>query len=265
VQTFRGAKQNLQLPQDLSGEIKALSRRARTTLFMTLMAAFKTLLHCYTEQDDIAIGTDVANRNRIETESLIGFFVNQLVLRTDLSGNPNFQELLGRVRQVTLAAYDYQDMPFDQLVAAINPERNLSRTPLFQSKFVFQNTPMPSLTLKDLTLNIIEIDDETAKFDLLLTLWETEQGLKGNLEYSTDLFNSATIVQILMDYETILRTVVVQPHISLQALKDILVEDKKQKQFVKQEQFQQTRRSKFMAWKSQSGADLHIKSQIADK
>jgi amino acid adenylation domain-containing protein len=257
VQTFRGTRQNLELSQDLSEEIKALSRREGTTLFMTLIAAFKTLLYCYANQDDIVVGTDVANRNRLETEGIIGFFVNQLVLRTDLSGNPTFHDLLGRIRKVTLAAYDHQDMPFDQLVAALNPERNLSRTPLFQSKLVFQNAPMPALELEDLTLNVIEIDDGTAKFDLLLTLWDSQR-LTGNLEYSTDLFDSATITRMLADYEIILRTVVAQPNITLLDLQEILAAANKQKQIVKEEQFLQARRNKFRNFKTKSAHPISL-------
>src|SRR5919202_2166344 len=112
---------------------------------MTLLATFAILLHWYTGQNDIVIGTDVANRNRAETEELIGFFINQLVLRTDLFGNPSFQDLLGQVREVTLGAYDHQDLPFDNLIDSLKPERDLSRTLLFQVKFTLQNTPMPSL------------------------------------------------------------------------------------------------------------------------
>ncbi|MEO0968652.1 MAG: amino acid adenylation domain-containing protein [Cyanobacteria bacterium J06639_18] len=252
VQTFHGTRQNLTLPTDLTTEIKALSNREGTTLFMTLVAAFDTLLYCYTGQDDIVVGTDVANRNRLETEGIIGFFVNQLVLRTDVSGNPSFRDLLGRVRQVTLGAYDHQDMPFDQLVAALNPERDPSRTPLFQSKFVLQNAPMPALELADLNLSIVEIDDGTAKFDLLLTLWETEEGLKGNLEYSTDLFDSATIARMLADYESILRTIVAQPQIKLQELREISIAAEKQKQAIKEQEFQQARRNRFKSFKLQS-------------
>ncbi|OKH43157.1 hypothetical protein NIES2101_31145 [Calothrix sp. HK-06] len=252
VQTYRGTRQNIKLSKDLSEEIRAFSRREGSTLFMTLMAAFNTLLHCYANQDDIVIGTDVANRNRVETEGIIGFFVNQLVLRTDLSGNPTFRDVLARTRKVTLEAYNHQDMPFDQLVAALNPERNLSRTPLFQSKFVLQNAPMPALKLEHLTLNVIEIDDGTAKFDLLLTLWESEQGLTGNLEYSTDLFNSDTITRMLADYETILRTVVSQTNTSLPDLKQILGAAQKQTQIAKEQQFLQARRDKFKTFKSKS-------------
>jgi amino acid adenylation domain-containing protein len=252
LQTFRGKRQNLELSKDLSEDIKALSRSEGTTLFMTLMAAFNTLLHCYAGQDDIAIGTDIANRNRVETEGVIGFFVNQLVIRTDLSGNPTFRNLLGRVRQVTMDAYDHQDMPFDQLVATLNPERDLRRTPLFQSKFVLQNAPMPTMELEDLTLKVLEIEDDTAKFDLLLTLWETEQGLTGNLEFSTDLFNTDTISRMIADFETILRAVIAQPNTTLQYLKEILREKTEQQQVGKAQAFQQLRRNNFKNFKAQS-------------
>ncbi|BAY50181.1 amino acid adenylation domain protein (plasmid) [Scytonema sp. HK-05] len=251
-QTFRGTRQNLELPKDLSEEIKALSRREGTTLFMTLMAAFNTLLHSYVGQDDIVVGTDVANRNRLETEGIIGFFVNQLVLRTDLSGNPTFRDLLARVRQVTMDAYDHQDMPFDQLVAALNPERDLSRTPLFQSKFVLQNAPMPAMELEDLTLKVLEIDDGTAKFDLLLTLWETEQGLTGNFEYSTNLFNTDTIERMLADFETILRAVIAQPNTNLQSLKEILLAKNEQKQLIKDQKLAEATRNKLNKFKRKS-------------
>ncbi len=252
IQTFRGTRQHLELPKELCEEIKALSRREGVTLFMTLVAVFKTLMHYCTKQDDIVVGTDVANRNFPETENIIGFFVNQLVLRTYLGGNPTFQELLKRVREVTLAAYEHQDMPFDQLVLALKTERDLSRTPLFQSKFVLQNAPTFPLELEGLKLKIVEdIDNGTAKFDLLLTMWESKQGLSGSLEYSTDLFNAAVIAKFLTDYEMILRAVVAQPSIKFTAIKEILVTADKQRQDAKQQEFQQVRRQKFKAFKSQ--------------
>ncbi|MBX9257864.1 amino acid adenylation domain-containing protein [Desmonostoc muscorum CCALA 125] len=257
IQTFRGTRQHIELSKELCEEIKALSRSEGVTLFMTLVAAFKTLMHQYTNQDDIIIGTDVANRNFPETENIIGFFVNQLVLRTNLGGNPTFQELLKRVREVTLAAYEHQDMPFDQLVLALKPERDLSRTPLFQSKFVLQNAPTLPLELEGLNLKIVEdIDNGTAKFDLLLTMWETEQGLSGSLEYSTDLFNASAIAQFITDYEMILRAVVGQPNIRFTSIKEILTTADKQRQNTKQEEFKQARSQKFKAFKSQPKAQV---------
>ncbi|MBD2410524.1 non-ribosomal peptide synthetase [Nostoc calcicola FACHB-389] len=252
IQTFRGSTQHLKLSKEFCEEIKALSRKEGVTLFMTLLAAFKTLMHYCTKQDDIVIGTDVANRNYPETENIIGFFVNQLVLRTNLGGNPTFQELLKRVREVTLAAYEHQDMPFDQLVLALKPERDLSRTPLFQSKFVLQNAPILPLELEGLKLKIVEqIDNGTAKFDLLLTMWENERGLSGSLEYSTDLFHATAIAKFITDYEIILRAVVVQPNIKFTGIKEILAAADKQRQDAKQEEFKQARSQKFKAFKSQ--------------
>ncbi|MBD2677470.1 MULTISPECIES: non-ribosomal peptide synthetase [Nostoc] len=252
IQTFRGSRQHIEFSKELCEEIKVLSRREEVTLFMTLLAAFKTLMHYYAKQDDIVVGTDVANRNFPETENIIGFFVNQLVLRTNLGGNPTFQELLKRVREVTLAAYEHQDMPFDQLVLALKPERDLSRTPLFQSKFVLQNAPTLPLELEGLKLKIVEqIDNGTAKFDLLLTMWENEQGLSGSLEYSTELFNATAIAKFIKDYEIILRAVVAQPNIKFTSIKEILVTADKQRQDAKQEEFKQARSQKFKAFKSQ--------------
>ncbi|WP_193197120.1 non-ribosomal peptide synthetase [Nostoc sp. MG11] len=252
IQTFRGTKQHLELPKELCEEIKTLSHREGVTLFMTLVAAFKILMHYHTKQDDIVIGTDVANRNVPETENIIGFFVNQLVLRTYLGGNPTFQEFLKRICEVTLAAYEHQDMPFDQLVLALKPERDLSRTPLFQSKFVLQNAPTLPLELEGLKLKIIEdIDNGRAKFDLLLTMWESKQGLSGSLEYSTDLFNASAIAKFITDYEIILRAVIAQPQIKFITIKEILTTADKQRQDAKQQEFQQARRQKFKAFKSQ--------------
>ncbi len=261
IQTFRGTKQHLELSKELCEEIKALSYREGVTLFMTLVTVFKTLMHYYAKQDDIIIGTDVANRNSPETEKIIGFFVNQLVLRTNLSGNPTFQELLKRFREVTLAAYDHQDVPFDQLVLALKPERDLKHTPLFQHKFVLQNAPTHSLKLEGLKLKVKHIDNGTAKFDLLFNISETEQGLIGSLEYSTDLFNASTITKFIKDYEIILHSVVAQPNIKLTAIKEILAKADKQRQDTKRQEFKQARHQKFKSFKSQPKSTIINLSQ----
>jgi hypothetical protein len=211
VWTFGGATQFLALPEPLSQKLKILSQRSGVTLFMTLLAAFQTLLYRYTGQEDICIGSPIANRNRSETEGLIGFFVNTLVLRTDMSENPSFQELLGRVREVTLGAYAHQDLPFEQLVEALQPERSLSHQPLFQVMFVLENTPISGLELPDLTISSLNIDSSTAKFDLTLSMEDTEQGLVGSLEYNTDLFDATTISRMLGHFQTLLEGIVVNP------------------------------------------------------
>src|SRR2546428_7007750 len=162
VQSFRCARHFLTIPLAVAQALKALSQRHGVTLFMALLAAFQTLLHRYTGQDDIAVGSLIANRNRVELEGLIGFFVNTLVLRTDLSGDPSFQELLARVRTVTLGAYEHQDMPFETLLEELRPPRDLSRNPLFQILFVLHNTPQQALELRGLTVHSMEIDPGTA-------------------------------------------------------------------------------------------------------
>ncbi|MBD1922211.1 amino acid adenylation domain-containing protein [Funiculus sociatus GB2-A5] len=209
--TYRGATQFLELPKSLSEELEALSQRQGVTVFMTLLAAFQILLYRYTQQSDILVGSPIANRNRREIEGLIGFFVNSLVLRTNLSGNPTFLELLSRVREVTLGAYAHQDLPFEKLVEELHPERNLSQHPLFQVAFSLQNTPIEALELPGLTLSQLEFDSPSAKFDLEFHLWESPESFKGQVIYSTDLFDDATITRMLGHYQTLLESIVANP------------------------------------------------------
>ncbi|MBW4592776.1 MAG: amino acid adenylation domain-containing protein [Brasilonema angustatum HA4187-MV1] len=211
VQTNRGAKQSLILSKSLTEALKILSQQEKATLFMTLLAAFGTLLYRYTGQDDILVGTTISGRNRSEIEELIGFFVNTLVMCTDLSGTPSFREILNRVREVALGAYANQDLPFEQLVEKLQPKRNLSHTPLFQVMFQLQNTPTTTLELPSLTLSPLEFDKETAKFDLTLGMVEKEQGLIGTLTYNTDLFDAATIHRMLGHFQTLLSSIVANP------------------------------------------------------
>lgn len=211
IESFRGAKQSFLLPKDLTQALQDLSQREGVTLFMTLLAAFEVLLQCYTSQDDIAVGSAIANRNRAEIEGIIGFFVNTLVLRTNLSGNPSFKELLRRVKDVTLDAYSHQDLPFEKLVEELQPERNLSHNPLFQVAFQLQNTPMPPLELPNLTLSVLEVDNYTTKVDLHLSLMETEEGLNGAFEYSTDLFDASTITRMITHWQNLLAAIIKNP------------------------------------------------------
>jgi amino acid adenylation domain-containing protein len=211
VKTFNGAAISLNLPRSLSEKLKALTRREGVTLFMSLLAAFQVLLQRYSGQEDIAVGTPVAHRTRAETEELIGFFVNTLVLRTDVSGNPTFRELVQRVKETALGAYAHQDVPFEKLVEELAPERNLSVTPLFQVMFAMQNTPSPEIKLRDLQLSLLETARETAKFDIVLVMWETAEGLEASLEYSTDLYKEATMQRLLWQFQTLLEGVVADP------------------------------------------------------
>jgi hypothetical protein len=222
VQTYNGAMHNLNVPLNVTEGIKALGRSESASLFMTLLAAFKVLLRHRTKEEHIVVGTDVANRNRADIEGLIGFFVNQLVLHTNLSGNPTFRELLARVREVTLGAYAHQDLPFDKLVELLNPERDLSRTTLFQVKMVLQNAPVQTLELSGLTLTPVDADDQTAKFDLTAFFEDTRRGLSCELQYNTDLYDASTIEEFAEHLELILTHVAERPEITLEELERAL-------------------------------------------
>lgn len=221
VQSYRGKRLFLQLPKQLSEALEAFSQREGVTLFMTLLAAFQTLLFRYSQQSDIAVGTPIANRNRSEIEGLIGFFVNSLVLRTDLSGNPTFRELLNRVKEVALGAYAHQDVPFEKLVEELHPDRALNQNPLFQVVFALQNAPADKLELPELTLRPQQLNAGTARFDLEFHLWERSpdnklwvdcaDGISGFVIYSADLFDEATIVRMLGHFETLLSSIVANP------------------------------------------------------
>ncbi len=211
VQTFRGARQHIELSLELSEALANFSRQERATLFMTLFTAFVTLLYRYTGSDDIVVGTPIANRDRLEIEGLIGFFVNTLVLRTDLSGNPSFQQVLNRVRQLTLEAYAHPDLPFEELVKALQPQRDLSHTPLFQVLFVLQNIPVSGVNLTGLTVSSLATESTTAKFDLSLVMQNTATGLVGMWEYNTDLFDASTIKRMALHFVTLLEAIVTNP------------------------------------------------------
>jgi len=211
IQTFRGATTTLKVEADVTERLRQLSQQEGATLFMTLVASFQVLLYRYTNQDDICVGTTIANRRSRDLESLIGFFVNTAVLRTDLSGNPSFQELLRRVRRIALEACDRPDLPFNLLVEKLQPERNLSHTPLFQVMFVLENAPIDTLELPGLTFSPLEIPIATAKFDLSLSMRETQQGLFGTFEYNTDLFDAVTITRMARHFQTLLSAIVANP------------------------------------------------------
>jgi amino acid adenylation domain-containing protein/non-ribosomal peptide synthase protein (TIGR01720 family) len=218
VQTLRGSTLWFDLPKSLSDAIRALGRQEKASLFMTLLAAFQALLYRYTGQEDVSVGTPIANRNRAEIEGLIGFFVNTLVLRTDLSGDPGFRELLARVREVAVSAYAHQDVPFEMLVDALQPERDMSHTPLFQVMFTLQDAPARALKLPGLTLSPVVIDNRTAKFDLTLAIVDKAEGLRGSLEYNTDLFDGGTIERVAGHFQVLLAGIVADPDRRISAL-----------------------------------------------
>ncbi|MDJ0729785.1 MAG: amino acid adenylation domain-containing protein [Crocosphaera sp.] len=211
VQTYQGSIKAFSLSSALTAKIKLLSNKEGVSLFMTLLTAFKVLLYRYSGQEDIIIGTPIAGRNRREIEALIGFFVNTLALRSDLSDNPSFRELLSRVKRVCLEAYNHQDVPFEQLVEVLQPERDLSHTPIFQVMFALQNTPMEGLQLPDLSVTPFKPSLEIAQFDLTLSMEEDNGNLTGEWEYNTDLFASSTIERISEHFQILLSGILANP------------------------------------------------------
>jgi amino acid adenylation domain-containing protein len=227
--TFRGSYFPLHFPPGLVIELKRLSGEHDATLFMTMLAGFQTLLHHYTGQDDIAIGSPVANRNRAEIEGLIGFFVNSLVMRADFSGDPTFPSLLAQVREKALEAYANQDLPFESLVEELQPDRDLSRNPLFQVIFQLMSAPTgasstpapqsskpastaPTDSTAATAAGALNIQTGTAKFDLNVTLWESPEGVAGGIEFNTDIFDLSTIVRMAGHYHTLLHAIAANPN-----------------------------------------------------
>src|SRR5215208_2026766 len=211
VQSYEGAAETFNLTMEFSAELNDLARREGVTLFMTLLAAFQLLLSRYNGQEDIFVGIPIAGRTRSQMEKLIGLFLNTLVLRTDLSGNPSFRELLQRVKEICLAAYAHQDVPFDKLVQELQPERSLSHQPLFQVLFSLENTPREQLLLDGLEVSRFKHPTESAKYDLTLALAETAQGISGVFGYSTDLFTAETVQRMARNFETLIHGIVAAP------------------------------------------------------
>ncbi|MEH2284580.1 MAG: amino acid adenylation domain-containing protein [Nostoc sp.] len=227
VQSFRGRSEFLELNQDLTQKLKRLSQKSGTTLFMTLLTAFTLLLSRYSGQEDIVVGSAIANRNRRETEALIGFFVNTLALRTNLQGNPTFLELLERVKQVTLDAYDHQDLPFEKLVDELGLERSLSHHPLFQVAFGLQNETQQQLEINGLTITRFTWENTTTLFDLSLIFRETPQGLTGEWEYASDLFATKTIQRMAEHFAVLIKGIVDNPQQTINTL-PLIAEDERQ-------------------------------------
>ncbi len=228
LQTFQGKTYSWQIPQDLTNSLEILSQKAGVTLFMTLLTAFNTLLYRYTNQDDIVVGSAIANRNWAESEAIIGLFVNTLALRTQIKNNPSFSELLNQVKDTTLKAYDHQDLPFEKLVDELEIERDLSRNPLFQVWFALHNFPIPILQIGDLTLTPIELERGTTQFDLSLDIYIGEKGLTAAIEYSTELFEQTTISRMVEHFHTLLYGIVANPQAKIYELPLLTDREKKQ-------------------------------------
>ncbi len=217
VQTHAGSTVTFTVPSDLGGALQELGRREGATLFMTLLAAFDVLLHRITGQSDIVVGSPIAGRTRVETERLMGFFLNTLVLRAEISDDLSFADLLARVKETCLDAYAHQDLPFERLVQEIAPERDLSRSPIFQVMFILQNTPAGGMTAPTgLTLRGAAVDGGTAKFDLTLGMTpRADGGLVGALEFATDLFDASTIERMVGYFRVLLEGIVHDPSMPL--------------------------------------------------
>ncbi len=213
-----GGRESVEIGEEVRRRLKEVCRQEGVTMFMLLMASFKVLLSRYSGQQEIIVGTDIANRNRPEIEPLIGFFANQLVLRTDLSGDPSFRQLLAREREVALGAYQHQDVPFEAIVEELNPERSLQDSPLFQVKLVFQDATQEVPSIKGLTIRPIAVENGLARFDLLLCVIDSPEGLGGFIEYDKDLFNPLTIERMARHFNRLLESLTEDP---LQRICDI--------------------------------------------
>jgi amino acid adenylation domain-containing protein/non-ribosomal peptide synthase protein (TIGR01720 family) len=224
--SYRGGYERFVLSEEVSAALKSLSRHEGVTMFMLLLTAFQVLLMRYSGSEDIVVGTDVAGRRHREVEGLIGFFVNQLVLRTDLSGNPTFRQLLQRVREVCLGAYSHQDLPFDKLVEELQPERSLSRNPLFQVMFILQNAPRAAATSEALPLTAFDVESGASVFDLSLTMVHRQNAIGGSLRFNKDLFDATTASRIIKHFQTLLADVVVRPDAHIKDL-EMFDEDEK--------------------------------------
>lgn len=238
-------RRHFSIPGSISSALLGISAHEGGTLFMVLLAALKILLRRYSGQDEIVVGSEIANRNVKEIEGLIGFFVNVLVLRTNLSGDPSFRELLRRVREVAVGAYAHQDLPFDKLVAELQPERILNRTPLFQTMFVLQNAPPARLRLPGLEVTPTGIEDSTTKFDLMLVIQPSDQGLEGAWYYNQELFEDSLITQMAGQFETLLKSIVANPDERISRL-ETLTDAEKTRLVAEKETRKQTKSRKLL-------------------
>lgn len=243
-QTGGGARLFVKLSKELTESLKEFARREGATVYMTLLAAYGVLLHSHTGRSDILVGSPIANRTRPETEPLIGLFVNTLVLRVELDGDPTLRELLGRVRESALGADAHQDLPFDRLVKALQPDRELSRMPLIQVAFTLRNDPLPELSLPRLALRPLEVERGTVQFDLTLNVVEREGALGGSFEYRTGIFDAATAARLWARYEMILRTVVARPEARLAEVLGLLEEAERREWTESKRELEETRRQK---------------------
>jgi Condensation domain len=249
-QISSGARSNFALGAELSESLQLLGNQVGVTLFVVLLAAFQALLYRWSGQDDIVVGSPIAGRSRVETEGLMGCFINTLPLRTDLSGNPRFRELLRQVHAVTIGAFSHQDLPFDKIVEAIRPERSAGRTPLYAVIFDLNNTPpVENVDLKNLKIRPLGIEIGIAKVALLLDMWWSGPSLLGSIEYSTDLFDTIAIERFAEQFTTLLQNIVRGPDVRLNAI-DVISARERQKRMMDERTHESYRREKFKSVKA---------------
>jgi len=228
--------------KSLTQSLRELSRHENATLFMTLLAGFNCLLYYHTKQDDLIVGSPVAGRSVTEIEYNIGFFVNMIALRTSLGGDPTFRSLIDRVRKTTLGTYAHQDLPFDKLIEELRVSRPRNRTPLFQIAFSLDNTTRREVELSSLTLNVLEIDNLTTRFDLVLALTDNQQGMLGALQYNTDLFEASTVDRMIGNFDLIMNIVSADPNITLSRINSVLDETNDKQLVLNRMNFRDSRR-----------------------
>ena len=253
-----GTYQGISVSPEVSEKIKELSRKQRCTLFMTLLAAFNVVLQHFSGREDIVVGTDLANRNRPEIEGLIGFFVNSLALRTDLTGNPKFNEIMHRVREVCLGAFSHQELPFEKLVEELNPDRGAGQNPLFQVLFGFINENSNlALDLPGLSLKPMVFDNKTSIFEFSLYMADTPSGLGGTAQYNTQLYDRETITGFVKCFELLLGRIAANPDLTLAEMNAILEQSRAQDQVQKAKELSEQRRDAFKKVKRQKAEVVH--------
>jgi non-ribosomal peptide synthetase component F len=249
-----GAGYNFAFSRAQAEALKSLSRSEGATLFMTLLAALDVVLCCYTGQTDVVVGASVAGRTTSEVEPLIGFFVNPLVLRADLSGDPSFSQLLNGVREVTLDAYTHQDVPFDKIVEELRPDRAAAHSPLFQVNFSLDNTRHETIELPGLTFTPFPVGYESTRFSLLMALDDTDEGLAATLQYDQRLFDAETIARLAEHYQLLLDHVVSQPETRLSEIANMFAHADRQREEARREEFKSARRRRLRDVKSKAAA-----------
>jgi non-ribosomal peptide synthetase component F len=243
--SHEGATHNREISTSLVSALRLLARQSDATLFTVLLAAFNLVLRHLSGKQDIVVGTMIAGRPQRETERLIGFFINTLVLRNQLSGISSFGGLVSQSRRVVLEAMDNQDVPFDKVVKALRPERSLTHAPLFQVVFTLQNVPMPQMILPDMKLEVLEVSRGVVPFDLNLNLLERDDSITASLEYRAGRFDASAADRLLAQYELVLRMIVENPETTLEAIEESLVELDKQEWAEKEKELKAIREQKF--------------------